>query len=541
MSKNKRRNKPNNAYKNSTKNVEPQAPVRDSRAYYENPLSLVDAVGYKDRNFSLSYSLLSKMATKNAVISSILITRINQVSMFTKPARYSSNGIGYRIKLRSPDKVPTNKQKKAILALEMFIENCGFDTDIHRHSFTEFVKMTLRDSLVYDQLCFEIVPDRMGRPSYFLATDASTIRAASNKNRQSDYSNFSYINSQDVDFVQVIDNKMVNAFSASEMAFGVRNPRTSINLQPYGFGELEQIINQVTSHLFAEEYNSRYFSQGGTTKGIINIKGKSGVGDRENIESFKRQWKAQVSGLYGAWKTPILQVPEGLEYLNVSQSNREMEFQQWMNYLINICCAVYQIDPSEVNFPNNGGVGGKSSLINNDSSDKLDNSKDKGLRPLLAFLADLINKYLVAPFSDDFIFEFVGDGSKSDKEIAELESAAVKTYKTVNEVRAEHDMPPLENGDMLLDGVYAQAIIQAKQREQQLQIMTMQALQNSQMMNEQQMQPGEQPPSQPEDTSVTSNEEESSNDEQSSPENYKRQYSEMDAKKSEELLSIEFK
>lgn len=136
------------------------------------------------------------------------------------------------------------------------------------------------------------------------------------------------------------------------MAFCVRNPRTNIDTQPYGFSELEQLITQVTSHLYAEEYNSKFFSQGGTTKGIINLKtDPTGIGNREQLASFKRQWMAQVNGLTGAWKTPVVQIPDGIEYINVSQSNREMEFEKWMNYLVNIVCAIYQIDPAEVNFP----------------------------------------------------------------------------------------------------------------------------------------------------------------------------------------------
>ena len=86
-------------------------------------------------------------------------------------------------------------------------------------------------------------------------------------------------------WVQVIDGTIVPGFTAKELAFGVRNPRTNINLQPYGFSELEMLIQQVTSHLYAEEYNSKYFSQGGTTKGIINIKSDpNGTGNNEQLE-----------------------------------------------------------------------------------------------------------------------------------------------------------------------------------------------------------------------------------------------------------------
>jgi hypothetical protein len=455
-------------------------PAQSPSAVYFDPMSLIDAAGYKDRPFSLSYDILKKMAAKNAVISAIILTRINQVSNFTKPAKFSEDGLGYEIKLRDPKASPTDEQKKVILALELFLENCGFDDDMDRDSFDTFVKKILRDSLTYDQVAFEVVPDKKGRPAEILAVDAATIRAASEKDKDAVYAEYSN-DPEKVKWVQVINGSIAAVFNSRNLAFGVRNPRTDIDIQPYGFGELEQIIQQVTAHLFAEDYNSRFFSQGGTTKGIINIKSGTNEVNLETLESFKRQWHAQVSGLTGAWKTPIMNVPGGLEYLNVSQSNREMEFEKWMNYLINVSCAVFQIDPAEVNFPNNGGVGGKgASMMEGGHKEKFNQSKDKGLKPLLTFVASLINKYVIWQFSSDFIFTFKGLNENSEKDQAELDASQVKTYKTVNEIRAEHDQDPIENGDIILDGVFVQYMSNLQQQQQQRTMMVMQQLQQAQ-------------------------------------------------------------
>jgi len=527
-------------------------PVHAPIANYENPLALLDATGYKDKPASLSYDTLRKMATRNAVVGAVITTRINQVSSFTKPARFNKDGVGYEIITRNPHLVPSEEQKRVILAIELFLENCGFDSDDKRDGFDQFVRKIVRDSLTYDQACFEVVPDRKGRPAEVLAVDAATIRAASENNKGDLYSQYTKSGSENVSWVQVIDGVITTAFTSSELAFGVRNPRTDINLQPYGFSELEQLIHQITSHLYAEEYNSRYFSQGGTTKGILNIKSDANAADRESIESFKRQWKAQVSGLYGAWKTPILQVPSGLEYINVSQSNREMEFEKWMNYLINVCCAVFQIDPAEVNFPNNGGVGGTgASMMEGSNEQRLKNSKDKGLRPLLRFVEELINKFIVTKFSDDFVFTFVGIDSKTDKEIADLDQSAVKVHKTVNEIRAEHDQDPIDGGDIILDGVYVQYMIQQQQQEQQQQTLALQALQQQQQPQMEQPMPGqesgEQPveqqpvnaqnPQQEEQTEEINSSQESKDEDD--PENYTREYEEDKEETNKSVISIE--
>lgn len=446
-------------------------PARDMKAYMENPIRMAQATNYKDKPSSLSYNILYQMSVKNSVVGAVINTRVNQVSVFTKPARFSEDGVGYKIRLRDPSETPNSEQKEVMNSIELFLENCGFSDDSDRDDFDTFIRKIVRDSLTYDQMCFEVIPDRKGKPAEILAVDAATIRAAS-ENYQADQTWMEMVpnkKNEEVKWVQVVDGTIVSWFTARELAFGVRNPRTNINLQPYGFSELEQLIHQITSHLYAEEYNSKFFSQGGTTKGIINIKSDpNGVGNKEQLDSFKRQWRAQVNGMTGAWKTPVLQVPNGIEYINVSQSNREMEFEKWMNYLVNIVCAVYQIDPAEVNFPNNGGVSGNGGSVFESSQEvKLKNSKDKGLKPLMRFIESIINKFVVSKFSQDYVFVFTGLDEKSEEEKAELDTKQVKTWRTVNEIRKEHGEKPLENGDIILDPSYLNYIQQKEMAAQQ--------------------------------------------------------------------------
>ena len=428
-------------------------PTSEVKAYLENPLRMAEAMNFKEKPTSLSFGILYQMSVKNSVIAAVIGTRINQVSTFTKPKRFSTDGMGFEVRLRDPQAVPNTKQKEVITSLEAFLENCGYKYDNSIDNFDTFIRKIVRDSLTYDQACFEIIPDRKGKPAQILAVDAGTIRAASeNYTPEMTWSRTTPKNNEKVAWVQVVDGTVVAWFTVDELAFGVRNPRSNINLQPYGFSELEQLITQITSHLYAEEYNSKFFSQGGTTKGIINLKADpNGIGNKEQLDSFKRQWRAQVNGMSGAWKTPVLQVPQGIEYINVSQSNRDMEFNQWMNYLINIVCAVYAIDPAEINFANNGGASGQSSVFESSQEQKLKNSKDKGLKPLLRFIETIINKFIISRFSQDYVFTFTGLDEQSESEKTDLDVKQVKVWKTVNEIRKDHGEEPLDDGDVILD------------------------------------------------------------------------------------------
>ncbi|MMZ43518.1 Phage portal protein [compost metagenome] len=439
--------------------------VREAQSIIEDPLALVQSLGYKDKPYSLSFDTLKKMAYRNSVISSIIATRVNQISTFSQPARFTKDGVGFEITLRDPKKQPDEDQKKMILSLESFLENCGYSYDPSRDNFDTFVRKILRDSLIYDQMTFEIVPDRAGRPAELHAVDASTIRAAVIEPEEGQEFITPTTTGDSIKWIQVINGASQAEFTGKDLAFAVRNPRTDINIQPYGFSELEILIHQVTAHLWAEEYNSRYFSQGGTTKGILNLKGQNI--SKDQLDAFRRQWTAQIAGMTGAWKTPVVSV-DGLEYINVSQSNREMEYEMWMNYLINICCAVYQIDPAEINFPNRGGSGGGSGggLGDGGIEDRLKNSKDKGLRPLLRFLEAVINRYVIRRFSNEYSFNFVGMDKESEQEKLTVLDKSVRSHKTINEIRKEKGEDPIKYGDIILDPTFTNYMIQAQAAEQ---------------------------------------------------------------------------
>jgi hypothetical protein len=126
------------------------------------------------------------------------------------------------------------------------------------------------------------------------------------------------------------------------------------------------------------------------------------------------------------------------------------------------------MDPMEINFKY-GDAGGAKAMFESPNQSKLSASKDKGLKPLLEFLAHHINQHLIWPLDEDFQFEFVGLEANSQSEQADLNTKLVKSVRTVNELRAEDDLPPLPDGDVILDPVFAQMVGQRKQAEQMAQ------------------------------------------------------------------------
>ena len=289
-----------------------------------DPMSLVYSLGYKDRRSNVTYDTLKLISNQLGVIAAIINTRVNQVATFTAPYRRTRN-IGFEIKHKDKDHKLTDSEKEFILEMELFISNCGRAkknkyTARKRDDFEHFTRKVIRDRMIFDQLCFEVVPDRKGMPFEFVAIDASTVRIAAaidekamkyfdkfkspgEKKFLGEYGSAGITSYPKVTngklgnsaYCQVWNGSIVRAYNEDELAFCISNPRTDIRVNGYGLSELEQLVNIITSHLWAEEYNRNFFKQGAAPKGLLNIRGDNIA--PEQLESFRREWTANVSGV----------------------------------------------------------------------------------------------------------------------------------------------------------------------------------------------------------------------------------------------------
>lgn len=422
--------------------------LTDPRSLFWDPFAIVDALGYKDKPQGITYQTLHLMSWKMPIIRAMLMTRQRQMTQFAKPQvdKYST---GFRVMLRDRKQRPTPASEAKSQQLERWLLTTGTtDNPAQRDDFAAFLQKVTSDSLMYDQMCWEVVPARSGRPGAFYAVDAATIRIADTTKL--------FLDPEDQDvvrYVQIYDGMVVAEYTGSELCFGVRNPTTNIRNQQYGQSELEMLVSTITSLLWAWDYNQKFFSQGTSSKGIINIKGTIPEG---KMRAFRRHWYSMVSGVENAYRTPIMNADE-LQWINMQATNRDMEFNAWFDFLIKVASAIYGMDPMEINFKY-GDSGNSQSQFESNNGQKLAASKDKGLKPLLQFVGDKINSSLIWPLDEDFMLEFVGLDARTPGEQADLQTKLVKSIKTVNEARAEEDMPPLPNGlgDIILDPVFNQ-------------------------------------------------------------------------------------
>lgn len=137
----------------------------------------------------------------------------------------------------------------------------------------------------------------------------------------------------------------------------------------------------------------------------------------------------------------------------VHNSNRDMEFDNWTKFLIVLLCSVYRIDPSELGFQFKEAA----NLFGQQGQrERLDHSKQKGLYPLLIFLQDIINKFLISELDEEMEFAFTGieveDEEKQVKLDSEKLSAGMVSMQDMFRKYSGREFD--ENKDIILNQVY---------------------------------------------------------------------------------------
>jgi hypothetical protein len=435
------------------------ATQRERKSLHFDPFDIVAAMGYRDRPSTVTYQTMEMCGLSVPVIADVVTTRINQVIMFCdRPEDRHSAGLKVRPRDWRTQSITPAIEKRCAELEDLLLHTGEYNKNDPSDSvsLTDFTKMFIRDSLTYDQGCFETVPTEKGdRPSYFSIVDGSTVRLLDP----------GYRDPGDPFAVQVVSGSIVTDFTHEELAFCVRNPRSGIRSYGYGTSEVETLVREITGFLWGMDYNRRFFSQGAATRGLINFKGTM---PDDKMRAFRRLWYAQVSGVTNAWRTPIIN-SEDVQWINMQMSNRDMEYNAWIDFLIKIVCARYQIAPEEVNF-SYGNTGQSQAMGQAPIEEKLKASRDLGLRPLVRWYFQQLNAHYIQRVDPDFEVVPVGLDERGADAEAELLGKQQANFLTLDEAREAAGLPPLGEdggGKVIMNPTWLQWF-NANQAQQQM-------------------------------------------------------------------------
>lgn len=386
--------------------------------------------GFKDSKGVLSFSVLRRMGDIH-IVKSIVSTRVEQIMNFMDFSEDEQKE-GFTIRKKKSlfstgDEKLTNEDKKKISKIVEFLEKGGWtDKWDNVDSLQEFVSKIMSDSLTLDQLAFEMVRNRMWELQKFRAVDASLIRFLDSVDpRQREGFEQYRFKGHLPRYCMVWDEMILHnpitkepiLYYPWELGFGIRNKTSDVRRNGYGVSELETLVNIITWILWGFEYNALFFSQGSQPKGFINIKNPNI--SNSTLQEFRQAWTQTMAGVYNSHRTPVINGID-LEWVDLQKlSNRDMEFNEWIKFLIILTCSVYRIDPSELgfNFKESQQIFGQDG-----QRERLKHSREKGLKPLLIFLQGVITKYIVSELDENYEFAFTGIEVEDEEAQVKLDS-----------------------------------------------------------------------------------------------------------------------
>lgn len=386
--------------------------------------------GFKDSKGVLSFSVLRRMGDIH-IVKSIVSTRVEQIMNFMDFSEDEQKE-GFTIRKKKSlfstgDEKLTNEEKKKISKIVDFLEKGGWtDKWDNVDSLQEFVSKIMSDSLTLDQLAFEMVRNRMWELQKFRAVDASLIRFLDSVDpRQREGFEQYRFKGHLPRYCMVWDEMILHnpitkepiLYYPWELGFGIRNKTSDVRRNGYGVSELETLVNIITWILWGFSYNANFFSQGSQPKGFINIKNPNI--SNSTLQEFRQAWTQTMAGVSNSHRTPVINGID-LEWVDLQKlSNRDMEFNEWIKFLIIMTCSVYRIDPSELgfNFKESQQIFGQDG-----QRERLKHSREKGLKPLLIFLQGVITKYIVSELDENYEFAFTGIEVEDEEAQVKLDS-----------------------------------------------------------------------------------------------------------------------
>ena len=429
--------------------------------------------GFKDSKGVLSFSVLRRMGDIH-IVKSIVSTRVEQIMNFMNFSEDEQKE-GFTIRKKKSlfstgDEKLTNEDKKKISKVVDFLEKGGWtDKWDNVDSLQEFVSKIMSDSLTLDQLALEMVRNRMWELQKFRAVDASLIRFLDSVDpRQKEGFEQYRFKGHLPRYCMVWDEMILHnpitkepiLYYPWELGFGIRNKTSDVRRNGYGVSELETLVNIITWILWGFSYNANFFSQGSQPKGFINIKTPNI--SNSTLQEFRQAWTQTMAGYQNSHRTPVINGID-LEWVDLQKlSNRDMEFNEWIKFLIIMTCSVYRIDPSELgfNFKEIQQIFGQDGQC-----ERLKHSREKGLKPLLIFLQGVITKYIVSELDENYEFAFTGIEVEDEEAQVKLDSE-----KLSSGIVAMQDIFKKYNGrdfdpekDIILNQVY-QGMKQAEEQ-----------------------------------------------------------------------------
>ena len=404
-------------------------PYRNIENEYGN---LRTADGHYNRE--VDCQTLRRVSKKAWIINLCIINVQKKIKPFLKPST-NRNLRGFVVKKIGEDVIKAAGQKsEARTEIEQFLLNTGIEKSPDRDNFTRFCIKILRDALEIDQVATEIGRTVSGKVYAFWAVDGATIeRVLPNQD-----------NPFHIKYVQVIDSIPQAFYPEDSLIFDYQNPRSDVRYSLYGYSPVEQAIDLITSTINAFTYNAGFFTENKLPRGMLLLDGNA---NQETVEQMEDYLCDIMSGTTAnQWRVPIIPAGNGtsgennsIKWVSLGGTNKEMEFQGWLDFLTSAIVSLFGCSMEELGLHSSK----SQPMFEHNTTPEIEASKSLVLGDMLAFLQQYINQILEKAYPG-YEIEFVGYERDDPKQILDLTKTELESFKTLNEVRKEKGLKPIE-------------------------------------------------------------------------------------------------
>lgn len=214
----------------------------------------------------------------------------------------------------------------------------------------------------------------------------------------------------------------------------------------YGMSGIEAAVYSIDLHNESGHYNLALMQNRGTPSGAFIVKesvaNPTGTLAEPQFNNLKEQIQDQVSGARNAGRPLVLE--GGLDWKEMGLSPKDMEWIQGRNLSARDICLAFGVPPIILNIP------GDATFANYKEA-RLAMYEDTIL-PLMDFLRDELNRWLVPGFGDDVQLDYDVDSIEalSDKRKSKFEQIQKSDFLTMNEKREALGYDKVEGGDVVL-------------------------------------------------------------------------------------------
>jgi len=417
----------------------------DLRSFFFDPLSLEKNYYNTVKTISpyygrqVSYKILRRVSEKCWLINLCISTTLKQARPYFKEST-GENQRGFRIKNKNAVETKRDMkeaEKKESRRLVDFLLKTGDAEDLHRKDdLDKYTTKIIRDLYQLDQISTELQYTRGNELCAFWAIDTATIEMALPNT----------VDNTGIEYVQVVNHVPYAYYPRGTLIFDCLNPRTDIEKAGYGYSVVEQAIDLVTSSINTFIYNSGFFTENKLPRGFLLLNGPA---DQEEIEDIEDYITNLMSGPPSAqWRVPI--IPSGrtknsesggriFEWVNLQGTNKEMEFQSWMDFLGSAIVAMFGKSMEELGLHSSK----SQPLIGTNDAPKMEASKSLGLGDLLTYMQKHFNQ-IIQIKNPDFCLEFIGYEKDDLKLVSEIDREEIGSWKTLNEKRREKGLEDID-------------------------------------------------------------------------------------------------